>query len=90
MYITTLNHYSLIKNKKINTTNRFRKHLLMELTLGTFSAVQMPSCTSLSRISQANIVGLSSLYRMMESTTGAVATFGFEPPMTPGRVEPVS
>ena len=35
--------------------------LLMELTLGTLSCEQTPSERSLSRISQANMVGLSFL-----------------------------
>ena len=62
----------------------------MELTLGTFSLEQTVSVSSLSRISQANIVGLSCLYWQMASTTPGVATLGFEPPMTPGLIEPVS
>ena len=62
----------------------------MELTLGTLSCEQTPSERSLSRISQANMVGLSFLYREMASTTHGVATFGFEPPITPALKLPVS
>jgi len=65
-------------------------NLLMELTLGTFSEEQTCSARSRSRISQANIVGFSCLYLVMASTTLGVATFGFEPPITPGFIEPVS
>ncbi len=62
----------------------------MELTLGTLSCEQTPSDSSLSRISQANIVGLSFLYLEMASTTVGVATFGLEPPITPALKLPVS
>ena len=62
----------------------------MELTLGTFSASQIPSAMSLSLISQANIVGFWRLYSEIASTTVGVATFGFEPPIMPGFIEPVS
>lgn len=65
-------------------------YLLIELTLGMFSCVQMLSANNRSRISHANIVGFSSLYLMIASTTEGVATLGLEPPITPGRVEPVS
>ena len=59
-------------------------------TLGTFSWVQTPSVSSLSRISQANMVGFSFLYLEMVSTTIGVATFGFDPPITPALKLPVS
>jgi hypothetical protein len=65
-------------------------HLLTELTLGTVSSEQIPSCRSRSRISQANIVTFSRLYRAMASTTFDVATFGLEPPITRGLIDPVS
>ena len=65
-------------------------YLFIELTLGMFSGVQMLSARSRSRISHANIVGFSCLYLIIESTTDGVATFGFEPPITPGLIEPVS
>jgi len=64
--------------------------LLMEETLGTFSWSQTPSDRSRSLISQANIVAFSRLYLQMESTTFGVATFGFDPPITPGLIDPVS
>lgn len=63
--------------------------LILE-TEGTVSWLQTPSVRSLSRISQANMVGFSFLYFEIELTTSTVATFGLEPPMTPGRIEPVS
>lgn len=65
-------------------------HLLMELTLGTMSLSHTPSASSLSLISQANIVGFCLLYSAILSTTFGVATLGLEPPMTPGLMLPVS
>ena len=43
-----------------------------------------------SRISQLNIPGLSFLYSSILFSTSGVATRGFEPPMTPGLMDPVS
>lgn len=65
-------------------------YLFMEETLGTVSLSQMPSASSLSRISQANIVGFCLLYSAILSTTFGVATLGLEPPITPGLMLPVS
>lgn len=65
-------------------------HLLMEETLGTVSLSQMPSASSRSRISHANMVGLCLLQSAILSTTFGVATFGLEPPITPGFILPVS
>lgn len=62
----------------------------MEDTLGMLSLVHMFSESKRSRISQANIVGFSCLYLQMASTTPGVATLGFEPPITPGLIDPVS
>ncbi len=45
---------------------------------------------SLSRISQEKMPGLSFLYSSIFASTSGVATLGFEPPMTPGLMEPVS
>ena len=45
---------------------------------------------SCSRISQLKIPGLSFLYSSIFFSTSGVATRGLEPPMTPGRMEPVS
>lgn len=67
-----------------------KAYLLMLDTEGTLSWLQIPSLNSLSRISHANIVGFSLLYAAIASTTGGVATFGFEPPMTPALKLPVS
>lgn len=44
----------------------------------------LPSEISLSRISQANIVGFSRLYCSILDTTAGVATFGLLPPIRPG------
>ena len=59
-------------------------------TLGTFSWLQTPSVSSLSRISQANMVGFSFLYLEIVSTTIGVATLGLDPPITPALKLPVS
>lgn len=44
----------------------------------------LPSVISLSRISHANIVGFSLLYCSIFETTAGVATFGLDPPISPG------
>lgn len=62
----------------------------MELTLGTMSLSHTPSASSLSLISQANMVGFCLLYSAILSTTFGVATLGLEPPITPGLMLPVS
>lgn len=62
----------------------------MDETLGTVSLSQTPSARSRSRISQANIVGFCRLYSAILSTTLGVATFGLDPPITPGLILPVS
>lgn len=59
-------------------------------TLGAVLLSQIPSLTSLSLISQLKIEGFSLLYCSILFSTSGVATRGFEPPMTPGRIEPVS
>lgn len=65
-------------------------HLLMELTLGTVSLSHTRSANSRSLISQANMVGFWRLYSAIFSTTLGVATFGLDPPITPGLMLPVS
>lgn len=62
----------------------------MDDTLGTVSLSHTPSANSRSRISQANMVGFWRLYSAIFSTTFGVATFGLEPPITPGLILPVS
>ena len=63
---------------------------LMELTLGTDDLSQIPSFNNRSLISQLNIPGLSRLYCSIFFSTSGVATRGLLPPMTPGRILPVS
>lgn len=46
--------------------------------------------TSLSRISQLNMAGLAFLYSSIRLSTSGVATLGLLPPITPGRMLPVS
>lgn len=58
-------------------------------TEGALSCEQIPSVISLSRISQANMFGLSTLYMVIDSMTVDVATLGLEPPIKPGFMEPV-
>ena len=65
-------------------------HRFMEETDGTVSPLQTLSSINFSRISQANIVGFACLYSVIFETTSGVATFGFDPPMTPGLTDPVS
>ena len=60
-----------------------RRILLIELTLGTLSRSQTASSTSLSRISQAKIVGFCCLYWTILLTTAGVATLGLLPPIDP-------
>lgn len=77
----------------IITSNHMFKanhYLLMDETLGTFSWSQTPSDSSFSRISQANKVMFSFLYRQIAFTTLGVATLGFDPPIILGLIEPVS
>ena len=62
----------------------------MLLTLGALSLSHSPSLTSLSRISQLKMPGLSFLYSSILFSTSGVATRGLLPPMTPGRILPVS
>jgi hypothetical protein len=44
----------------------------------------LPSDINRSRISHAKIVGFSLLYCSILDTTAGVATFGFDPPISPG------
>ena len=60
------------------------------LTLGTLSALQTDSESSLSLISQAKMDGHSLLYSATFPTTPGVATLGLEPPIARGFIEPVS
>lgn len=59
-------------------------------TLGAVLLSQMPSFTSLSRISQLKMEGFSRLYCSILLSTSGVATRGFDPPITPGLIDPVS
>lgn len=49
-----------------------------------FDIIILPSEISLSRISQAKMVGFSLLYCSILATTAGVATFGLLPPIRPG------
>lgn len=66
-----------------------QKYLLILETEGALSGVHIRSCINLSRISHANMFGLRSLKFVIDSITDGVATFGFEPPIKPGFIEPV-
>lgn len=46
--------------------------------------------SSLSRISLLNMFGLVFFKSSMRASISGVATFGFEPPIMPGRIDPVS
>lgn len=65
-------------------------YLLMELMLGTPSLLHTCSSSSLSRISQANMLGFVCFRWRIVCTTLGVATLGLEPPITPGLMLPVS
>ncbi len=80
----------LLKNVRKWLAKLLEAYRLIELTLGTLSESHMPSFTKRSFISHANIVGFWCLYSAMACMTVGVATFGFDPPMTPGLIEPVS
>ena len=67
-----------------------RKSLEMADTLGTVFLSHMPSLMSLSRTSQENTPGFSHLYPSTVFSISGVASLGFVPPITPGRMLPVS
>lgn len=69
---------------------RFECRLILQLTLGMLSFVQMPSESSLSRISHAKMDGHSLLNWAILLTTSGVATRGLLPPIARGLIEPVS
>lgn len=77
-------------SRKVPPQDHTHLYLLIELTLGTVSLSHTLSARSLSLISQANMVGFWRLYSAIFSTTLGVATFGFDPPITPGLILPVS
>lgn len=77
-----------VKQKHWNTPGL--PYLLIELMLGTLLGSHTCSSTSLSRISQANIVGLLCFSCRIFCTTVGVATLGLEPPISPGLMLPVS
>ena len=58
-------------------------------TDGALSWVHIPSCINFSRISHANMFGFLTFKLVIDSITVGVATFGFEPPINPGFIEPV-
>uniref|UniRef100_A0A182QV70 Uncharacterized protein n=1 Tax=Anopheles farauti TaxID=69004 RepID=A0A182QV70_9DIPT len=62
----------------------------IELTLGTLFLSHTPSDSSRSRISHAKMPGSFCFSSRMYVTTFGVVTRGFEPPIAPGRIEPVS
>lgn len=59
-------------------------------TLGALVLSQIPSLISRSLISHEKIPGLSRLYSSILASTSGVATRGLLPPITPGRMLPVS
>jgi hypothetical protein len=73
----------------LTKSNLIKAYRLILDTEGAFSCEQTPSWMSFSRISHANMFGLRVLYEAIDSITDMVATFGFEPPISPGLIEPV-
>ena len=67
-----------------------RKIRLIELTDGTLYLSHILSCSSLSRISHANMPGSFCLYSLILPTTLGVVTRGLLPPIAPGNMLPVS
>ena len=67
-----------------------RKSLEIADTLGTVFLSHMPSLMSLSRTSQENTPGFSLLYISTVFSISGVANLGLVPPITPGRMLPVS
>ena len=55
-----------------------------------YKKITKHTCINFSLISQLKIPGLSFLYSSIFFSTSGVATRGFDPPITPGRIEPVS
>lgn len=88
--LRALEQFGMLFHNKIKLKTLISTYLLMDETLGTVSLSQTASASSLSLISQANMVGFWRLYSAILSTTFGVATFGLEPPMTPGLILPVS
>jgi hypothetical protein len=84
------NNNSLIYYVHAVEAKKHIQYLLIDDTLGTDVSSQILSSINRSRISHANIVGLFSLSRNTDSTTDCVTTFGFEPPIKPGFMDPVS
>lgn len=73
-----------------SSPSRPRNNLEIAETDGAEERSQMPSLTRRSRISHENIPGFSRLYSSIRDSTSGVATRGLEPPITPGRIDPVS
>lgn len=68
MFICKYSFYKILQNKK-------------KMLRASFD---LPSDISRSRISHAKMVGFSRLYCSILETTAGVATFGFDPPISPG------
>lgn len=62
----------------------------MEDTDGAVVRSHRPSLMRRSRISQENMPGFSFRYSSIRFSMSGVATRGLEPPITPGRMDPVS
>lgn len=67
-----------------------RRRRLMAETLGAVVRSQSPSLINRSRISHENIPGLSLRYCSILFSTSWETILGLDPPMTPGRMLPVS
>lgn len=73
-----------------SSLSRPRKSLEIAETDGAVVRSQKPSLTKRSLISHEKIPGFSFLYSSIRVSTSGVAIFGFDPPITPGRIDPVS
>lgn len=84
-------HYSPLNICRLSSSpSRPRSSREMALTEGAEERSHMPSFTRRSRISQEKMPGFSRLYSSILCSTSGDATRGLEPPMTPGRIDPVS
>jgi hypothetical protein len=73
-----------------SSSSRPLKILEIADTEGALSLLHKPSLINRSRISQENMPGFSRLYDSIRFSISGDADFGFDPPITPGRIEPVS
>lgn len=96
-----INFKSSIRKKKVSDSQMSQTNWSIGVSLSTIHSIKMfrseyylkfywLTFISLSLISQENIPGFSFFISSMRVSISAVATLGLEPPITPGRMLPVS